>query len=110
MVRHIECRLAQAQELRLDAVVLSQEVRFDIRIELGSANRLVSICECDFKVPQRTISLCQQRVNAKQHRQWLSDLETFKSSLRAQGAEPKALEYVNEAFGRLAERIKKLAG
>ena len=46
----------------------------------------------------------------KQHRQWLSDLETFKSSLRAQGAEPKALEYVNEAFGRLAERIKKLAG
>ena len=24
--------------------------------------------------------------------------------------EPKALEYVNEAFGRLAERIKKLAG
>jgi hypothetical protein len=29
--------------------------------------------------------------------------------LRAQGAEPKALEAVNEAFGRLAERIKKLA-
>jgi hypothetical protein len=44
------------------------------------------------------------------HQQWLSDLETFKSSLRAQGAEPMALEYVNEAFGRLAERIKKLAG
>ena len=46
----------------------------------------------------------------KLHRQWLSDLESFKSSLRAQGAEPMALEYVNEAFGRLAERIKKLAG
>ena len=46
----------------------------------------------------------------KLHRQWLSDLESFKSSLRAQGTEPKALEYVNEAFGRLAERIKKLAG
>lgn len=46
----------------------------------------------------------------KQHRQWLSDLEGFKSSLRSQGAEPKVLEYVNEAFGRLAERIKKLAG
>lgn len=46
----------------------------------------------------------------KLHRQWLSDLESFKSSLRAQGAEPKALEYVNEAFGRLAERIQKLAG
>lgn len=44
------------------------------------------------------------------HRQWLSDLESFKNSLRALGAEPKALEYVNEAFGRLAERIRKLAG
>ncbi|CAE6858158.1 hypothetical protein R75461_07834 [Paraburkholderia nemoris] len=46
----------------------------------------------------------------KLHRQWLSDLEGFKNSLRALGAEPKALEYVNEAFGRLAERIRKLAG
>lgn len=46
----------------------------------------------------------------KLHRQWLSDLERFKSALRAQGAEPMALEYVNEAFGRLAERIEKLAG
>ena len=45
-----------------------------------------------------------------QHRQWLADLESFKSSLRALGAEPKALEYVNEAFGRLSERIKNLAG
>ena len=44
------------------------------------------------------------------HRQWLSDLEAFKDSLRTQGAEPKVLEYVNEAFGRLAERIKQLAG
>ncbi|MGF6604552.1 hypothetical protein P3T23_009308 [Paraburkholderia sp. GAS448] len=43
------------------------------------------------------------------HRQWLSDLESFKSSLRAQGTELKVLEYVNEAFGRLAERIRKLA-
>jgi len=46
----------------------------------------------------------------KLHRQWLSDLEYFKNSLRAQGAEPKALDYFNEAFGRLAERINKLAG
>jgi hypothetical protein len=46
----------------------------------------------------------------KLHQQWLADLEGFKSSLRAQGAEPMVLEYVNEAFGRLAERIKKLAG
>ena len=46
----------------------------------------------------------------KLHRQWLCDLESFKSSLRAQGAEPKTLEYVNEGFGRMAERIKKLAG
>ena len=46
----------------------------------------------------------------KLHRQWLSDLESFKSSLHALGAEPKALEYVNQEFGRLAEHIKKLAG
>ena len=44
------------------------------------------------------------------HRQWLSDLDDFKSSLRAQGAEPKVLDYVNEAFGRLVERLKQLAG
>ncbi|MBV9227603.1 MAG: hypothetical protein JOY85_26520 [Acidobacteriaceae bacterium] len=43
-------------------------------------------------------------------RQWLSDVDRFQSSLRAQGAEPKALEYVKEGFSRLAERIKKLAG
>ena len=46
----------------------------------------------------------------KLHQQWLSDLESFKRALRAQGAEPRALEYVNEAFGQLAERIKQLAG
>ena len=58
------------------------------------------------------LQVFQPQVNemGKLHRQWLSDLENFKNSLRAQGAEPKALEYVNEAFGRLAERIKKLAG
>ena len=44
------------------------------------------------------------------HRQWLSDLDRYKGSLRAQGVESKALEYVNEAYGRLAERIKQLAG
>ena len=44
------------------------------------------------------------------HRQWLSDLDSFKNCLRAQGAEPKVLEYVNEAFDRMAERIKQLAG
>ena len=50
----------------------------------------------------------QPQVNemGKLHRQWLSDLENFKKSLRPLGAEPKALEYVNEAFGRIAERIK----
>ena len=46
----------------------------------------------------------------KLHQQWLSDLESFKSSLRAQGADPMALAYMNEVFGRLAGRIKKLAG
>jgi hypothetical protein len=42
------------------------------------------------------------------YRQWLGDLERFKSSLRAQGVEDKALEYMNEAFGRLTDRIKNL--
>ena len=37
-------------------------------------------------------------------------MEEASDSLRAQGAEPKALEYVNEAFSRLTERIKELAG
>ncbi len=44
------------------------------------------------------------------HRQWLSDLDSFKSSLCEQGVEPKALEYVNEAFGRFAEHIRQIAG
>ena len=39
-----------------------------------------------------------------------SALERFKRALQAQGAEPRALEYVNEAFGHIAERIKQLAG
>jgi len=54
----------------------------------------------------------QPQVNEldKLRQQWLSDLESFKSSLHAQGAEPMALAYVNEVFGRLAERTKKLAG
>ena len=46
----------------------------------------------------------------KLHQQWLSDLERFKRALQAQSAEPRALEYVNEAFGHIAERIKQLAG
>jgi len=58
------------------------------------------------------LQVFQPQVNelGRLHQQWLSDLDSFKNSLRAQGAEPKALEYVNEAFGRLAERIKQLAG
>jgi hypothetical protein len=58
------------------------------------------------------LQVFQSRVDEldRLHRQWLPDLESFKSSLRAQGVEPKTLEYVDEAFGRLAERIKKLAG
>jgi hypothetical protein len=46
----------------------------------------------------------------KLHQQWLSDLDSFKNTLRAQGAETKALKYVNEAFGLMAERIKQIAG
>lgn len=44
------------------------------------------------------------------HPQWLSDLDSFKGSLRTHGVEPKAWVYVNEAFACLAERIKQLAG
>ena len=58
------------------------------------------------------LQVFQPQVNdlGRLHRQWLSDLDSFTNTLRAQGAEPKSLEYVNEAFERLAERIKQLAG
>ncbi len=58
------------------------------------------------------LQVFQLQVNelGRLHRQWLSDLGSFKSSLCEQSVEPKALEYVNEAFGRLAERIRQLAG
>ena len=46
----------------------------------------------------------------KMHRQWLADVESLKSALRAQGADPTAVDYMNEAFGRLTERIQQLAG
>jgi len=51
----------------------------------------------------------QVREMDKLHRQWLVDLDSFKSALRAQGAQAQALAYVDDAFGRLAERIRKLA-
>jgi len=59
----------------------------------------------------RGMQVFQPQVNelGRLHRQWLSDLDSYKSALRAKGAEPKVLEYVNEAFGRLAERIQQLA-
>jgi len=46
----------------------------------------------------------------KLHRQWISDLENFKSTLHARGIETQTLECMNELFRRLAERITKLAG
>ncbi|HPE73864.1 MAG TPA: transposase [Candidatus Competibacter sp.] len=58
----------------------------------------------------RPVAQSQVREMDRLHQQWLSDLERFKRALQAQGAEPRALEYVNEAFGHLAERIKQLAG
>lgn len=42
------------------------------------------------------------------HRIWVG--RSDRDSLHTQGAEPKVQEYVNEVFGRLAERIKQLAG
>lgn len=44
------------------------------------------------------------------HRQWLADVDRYIDSLRAQGAEPKALAYIVEAFASMADRIKQLAG
>ena len=44
----------------------------------------------------------------RRHRQWLADRDRYIDSLRAQGAEPKALAYVVEAFGSMADRIKRL--
>ena len=43
------------------------------------------------------------------HQKWLSDVEGFKAGLRGLGAEPKALNYVDEVFGRFAVRIERLA-
>ena len=45
------------------------------------------------------LQVFQPQVNelGRLHRQWLSDLDGFKNSLRAQGAEPKALEYVKRS-------------
>jgi hypothetical protein len=58
------------------------------------------------------LQVFQPQVNemAKIHRQWLIDLESFKSSVRAQGADPRTIVYTDEVFGRIAERIEKLAG
>jgi len=58
----------------------------------------------------RPVAQSQVREMDRLHQQWLSDLERFKRALRAQGAESRALEYVNEAFGHIAQRIKQLAG
>ena len=46
----------------------------------------------------------------RRHRQWLSELDSFKKLLRAQGTEANVVEFFNEAFGHLAHRIDKLAG
>lgn len=57
------------------------------------------------------LQVFQAQVNelGRQHKQWLTDLDSFKDSLRVHGANPKALEYVNEAFRRMEERIRQLA-
>lgn len=86
----------QQKQLAAQLLTTAATVERGYQALLGGANRQV----------------VQLKINEmdKLHRQWLSDLERFKSSLREQGAEPMALEYVNKAFGRLAERIEKLAG
>jgi archaellum component FlaC len=66
--------------------------------------------ERGYQMSRKSGSQLQIKEMDELYRQWLSDVDSFKNSLRAQGAEPKALEYVNEGLNRLAERIKKLAG
>lgn len=43
------------------------------------------------------------------YKQWLATVGDFKNGLRAQGTSLKTLEYLDEAFGRMSERIKRLA-
>ncbi|BEM75862.1 hypothetical protein SME36J_52850 (plasmid) [Serratia marcescens] len=43
------------------------------------------------------------------HKQWLSDLDDFKKSLRSHGADPRILNYVEQVYGNLAERIRNAA-
>lgn len=51
----------------------------------------------------------QVREMDKLRQEWLADLDSFKTALRAQGAQALTLAYVEDAFGRLAERIRTLA-
>lgn len=44
------------------------------------------------------------------HRQWLSDLDAFKDSLRTQGAEPKVLEYVKRLSAAWSSASNSLLG
>jgi hypothetical protein len=66
--------------------------------------------ERGYQIVRKSGSELQIKDMDELYRQWLSDVDRFQSSLRAQGAERKALEYVTEGFSRLAERIKKFAG
>lgn len=46
----------------------------------------------------------------KLHRQWLLDVEAFKAALRAKDVDPRAIGYINEAFGQVEARLKTLTG
>ena len=56
------------------------------------------------------LSVFRPQVNEMnvRYQRWLFDLEIFKNALHEQGAEPKALAYVNEAFDRMAKRLQAL--
>lgn len=43
------------------------------------------------------------------HKQWISDLDNFKKSLRSHGADPRILNYVDQMYGNLAKRIRNAA-
>lgn len=57
------------------------------------------------------LNLLQPQVKnlGRLYQQWQCDLDDFQAALHAQGVDSTVLEYVNEVFGRLAERIKQQA-
>lgn len=114
-INRVSDRLKAAQEQadqveKLKAMIAAELV--DVACGLMSAKQLVDV-ERGSQAYRGSgnLQVFQSQVDelGRLHRQWLSDLDSFKSTLRAQGVEPKALKYVDEALGLLVERVRQLA-